>query len=127
MADKPSKPMWRQAYDAVDSRVAPPLESAVQTKEFAHVLSLALRAQVEARRMVERRSRQLWHLVNLPAGSDLTRLREQVVSLDRRVRDLTSALEEANRRAQPAEPGRDSRSHGGSHPPRSRAQRATRA
>jgi hypothetical protein len=117
--------LWRQAYDAVDSRVAPQLESLVQTKQFAQVLSLGLRAQNEAWRAVERRSRQFWHLVNLPAGSDVTRLREQVVSLDRRVRELNRQLEEA-RRAQSSEPGRDGRSGGGAHPPRSRAQRSTR-
>ena len=76
----PGKPLWRQAYDAVDTRVAPQLESLVQTKQFAQVLSLGLRAQNEAWRAVERRSRQFWHLVNLPAGSDVTRLREQVVN-----------------------------------------------
>jgi hypothetical protein len=126
VSDKPSPPLWRQAYDAVDSRLAPQLESLVQTKEFAQVLSLGWRAQTEARRIVERRTRRLWHLVNLPAGSDVTRLREQVVTLDRRVRDLTRALEEANRRAQSAEPVSNGRGAGGAHPPRSRAQRTTR-
>jgi hypothetical protein len=121
----PSKPLWRQAYDAVDTRVAPQLESMVQTKRFAQVLSLGLRAQNEAWRAVERRSRQFWHLVNLPAGSDVTLLREQVVTLDRRVRELTRSLEEA-RRAQSVESNRDSRSGGGAHPARSRAQRTTR-
>ncbi|HSP39107.1 MAG TPA: hypothetical protein VLR26_15295 [Frankiaceae bacterium] len=128
MSDKPTasgKPLWRQAYDAVDTRVAPPLESLVQTKRFAQVLSLGLRAQNEAWRAVERRSRQLWHLVNLPAGSDVTRLREQVVTLDRRVRELTRTLEETHR-AQSAEPARDGRSAGAAHPPRSRTQRTSR-
>ena len=92
MGDSPGKPLWRQAYDAVDSRLAPQLESLVQTKQFAQVLSATIRAQAEARRVVERRTRRLWHLVNLPAGSDVTRLRDQVVTLDRRVRDLTRAL-----------------------------------
>src|SRR3954447_7169894 len=128
MSDKPRKPLWRQTYDAVDSRVAPQLESLVQTRQFAQVLSLGLRAQNEARRAVERRSRQLWHLVNLPAGSDLTRLRDQVVSLDRRVRELTRQLEDQSleeaRRAQSAEPARDGRGAGRAHPSRGRAQRA---
>ena len=56
---------------------------------------------------------QSWYLVNLPAGSDVTRLRDQVVTLDRRVRELTRALEEANRRAQSAESGEHGRSAGG--------------
>jgi hypothetical protein len=56
---KPPKPLWRQAYDAVDARVAPQLESLVQTQEFAQALSLGMRASVGARRFVERRSRRL--------------------------------------------------------------------
>jgi hypothetical protein len=122
----PPKPLWRQAYDAVDSRLAPQLESLVQTKQFAQVLSLSWRAQTEARHFVERRTRELWHLMNLPAGSDVARLRDQVVTLDRRVRKLNRALEEANRRAQPAEPVRNGRGGGGTYPPRSRAQRTSR-
>jgi hypothetical protein len=118
-----AKPLWRQVYDAVDSRIAPPLESAVQTQQFATVLSTALRLQGETRRFIERRSRRVWHLMNLPAGSDVTRLREQVVTLDRRVRELSHALEEANRRAQPAESGRNGRSHGRSAATGSRSQR----
>jgi hypothetical protein len=131
VSDKPSKPLWRQAYDAVDGRVAPQLESLVQTRQFAQVLSLGLRAQNEAWRMVERRSRRLWHLVNLPAGSDVVRLREQIVTLDRRVRELTRRLEEQSieetHRAQSAEPVSDGRGAGRAHPTRSRAQRAPHA
>src|SRR3954471_10322677 len=126
MSDKSSTPLWRSAYDAVDSRLAPRLESLVQTEGFAQVLSVTVRAQIEARQFVERRTRRLWHLMNLPAGSDVSRLRDQVVTLDRRVRKLTRALEEANRRAKPAEPVREGRGAGGPHPPRSRAQRTTR-
>ena len=39
-----------------------------------------------ARGAVEARSRRLWHLVNLPAGSDVARLRRQVAELDRELR-----------------------------------------
>jgi hypothetical protein len=122
------KPLWRQAYDAVDSRVAPHLESMVQTPQFAEVLSVLIRTQGRARRGVERQSRRLWHLVNLPAGSDVTRLRDQVVSLDRQVRSLTTALEEANRAQpdRPAEPGGDSRRHGQPRAAGGRTQRAAR-
>jgi hypothetical protein len=125
VADPPAKPLWRQAFDAVDSRVAPQLESVVQTKQFAQVLSLSLRTTNDVRQFVERRSRRFWHLVNLPAGSDVTLLREQVVTLDRRVRELTRTLEE-ERRAQSAEPVRDGRSGGGPRPTRGRAQRTSR-
>jgi hypothetical protein len=39
-----------------------------------------------------------WHLLNLPAGSDVSRLRAQIGALDREVRRLTVQLEKERRR-----------------------------
>jgi len=36
---------------------------------------------------------RVWHLVNLPAGTDVHRLRKQIGALDRDVRRLTFQLE----------------------------------
>ena len=36
---------------------------------------------------------RVWHLVNLPAGTDLQRLRKQIGALDRDVRRLSLQLE----------------------------------
>jgi hypothetical protein len=88
------KPLWRQAFDTAERAVAPHLEQAVQTPAFAQALALAGHARAEARRWTERRTSALWHLVNLPAGSDVRRLREQVAALERQVRQLNAALED---------------------------------
>lgn len=89
------KPLWRQAFDTAERAVAPHLEQAVQATAFAQALALAGHARAGARRWAERRTSGLWHLVNLPAGSDLRRLREQVTGLERQVRLLTAALEQS--------------------------------
>lgn len=104
MAGKPQssgKPLWRQVFDRIDGQLAPRLEGFVQTSTFADGLSLTLKAQAAARRELERRTRQLWHTANLPAGSDVSRLREQVAALDRQVRLLTTALDAERRRDGP--------------------------
>ena len=44
---------------------------------------------------------RVWHLVNLPAGTDLQRLRVQIGALDRDVRRLSLQLEQ--RQDQPRE------------------------
>ena len=47
-------------------------------------MRLARRAQQE----VERRTRRVLHMVNLPTATDVRRLSEQVASLQREVREL---------------------------------------
>ncbi|MDP9408026.1 MAG: hypothetical protein M3P95_09190 [Actinomycetota bacterium] len=91
------KPLWRKAFDAVERPVGSRLESAVQTEEFAAVLSFTTQAQAEARRRLERVTRRVLHAVNMPAGSDIKRLHDQIAGLDRRLREVQDELEAARR------------------------------
>jgi hypothetical protein len=125
------KPVFWRVFDRAEEAVAPRLEEAVRSEAFLGALSLAARAQARVRRDVERRSRRLWHLANLPAGSDVTHLRRQVAELDRELRRMSVALERALAEREgggedhgdgPAQPGR----RAGSRPAGRRAQRAAR-
>ena len=91
-------PRWRQAFDAAEQRVTPHADRLVRTPGFALGVTLLRRAQVLARDTARDVSARAWHLVNLPAGSDLSRLRAQVGALDREVRRLTLQLENERRR-----------------------------
>jgi polyhydroxyalkanoate synthesis regulator phasin len=82
------EPLWRQVFDAVDRRIAGPVESAARSDAFGDSLALALRVQRRVQRGIERRSRRLLHLANLPTATDVRRLSEQVAALRREVRDL---------------------------------------
>jgi hypothetical protein len=95
----PSPPLWRQAFDVAERAVAPRAESLVRTEHFALGVALVRRAQSLAGRSVQDLSARAWHLLNLPAGSDISRLRAQIGSLDREVRRLTLQLESERRRA----------------------------
>jgi hypothetical protein len=97
------KPMWRQAFDVVDRALAPRLESMVQTSGFADALSIGIKLEANLRRRAERQTRRLWHAANLPAGSDIARLRDQVVGLDRQLREVIATLEEAQKELQNAQ------------------------
>ena len=92
MADP--RPLWRRAFDEVDSRVSPKLEEMVQTEQFADVAATAAHLQVQLQRRAEQALRRGWHFWNLPAGSDVKRMSEQIASLERRVRDLSKQLED---------------------------------
>jgi hypothetical protein len=108
MAEPPA--LWRQAFDAAEKFVAPRLESVVRTDQFAQATALGLKAQAALTRRANGVAATLWHLVNLPAGTDVLRLRAQVGALDREVRRLTLALEQQAREQQQHEP----------HPPEER-------
>jgi len=124
-------PRWRQAFDAVERAVAPRAEDLVRTPGFTTGVALLRRAQALSRDSLQGLTARAWHLVNLPAGSDVHRLRTQIGALDREVRRLTVQLERERRRstgqsrqensdadsAQPADGARP-------RPPRRRTQRA---
>jgi hypothetical protein len=98
-------PLWRQAFDAVERRVTPHADQLVRTPGFAVGAALLRRAQTAAWHSAQGVSARAWHLLNLPAGSDVTRLRAQIGALDREVRRLTVQLETERRRPAVEPPG----------------------
>ena len=90
MAESP--PLWRQAVDAVDRVVAPPIKTIVNSEPFAIAAGLVARAQRTAQQRSERATRRMLHLWNLPAGSDVTRIIGEIGKLQRQVADLTKQL-----------------------------------
>jgi hypothetical protein len=95
----PAPPLWRQAFDAAERAVTPRAESLVRTEGFHVGAALVRRAQTLAKDSARGLTARAWHLINLPAGSDVSRLRAQIGSLDREVRRLTLQLEAGQRRA----------------------------
>jgi hypothetical protein len=91
-------PLWRQAFDAVERRVTPRAEEFVRTETFAVGAALTRRAVTLARGSARDLTARAWHLLNLPAGTDVSRLRAQVGALDREVRRLALQLETERRR-----------------------------
>jgi hypothetical protein len=92
MTEQP--PLWRRLYDTAEGVAAPRLEAVVRTERFARATALAGRVQATSRARVEALSAAVWHLVNLPAGTDVVRLRAQIGALDREVRRLALRLEQ---------------------------------
>ena len=82
------KPLWRKAFDAVDSRVAPPVEAGAHSDLFGDLVALNWRIARRAQREVERRTRRVLHMANLPTATDVRRLSEQVAALQRQLREL---------------------------------------
>jgi HAMP domain-containing protein len=89
----PPPPLWRRLYDSVERAVAPPLDSLVRSERFARGMALASWATSMTRELGTELSARVWHLVNLPAGTDVARLRTRIGELDREVRRLALRLE----------------------------------
>lgn len=86
-------PLWRQLFDSAERAITPRAEGLVRTSEFSKGAALAARARAAGRAQVAGISSRVWHAVNLPAGTDIARLRAQVGALDRELRRLRMQLE----------------------------------
>ena len=87
-------PRWQRQVGRVVNAVGPRLEAATKRDEFAIAVGLARNVQGTLVRRFERQSRRALHLFNLPAGSDVRALRNQIASLERQVRDLAKAVDD---------------------------------
>ncbi len=93
-------PLWLRVFNAVEGVVGSQAEGLVHGEKFTATVVLVQRVRSGVGGAVERRTRRAWHLVNLPAGSDVRRLRGQIGDLDHEVRQLRSTVErEARLRA----------------------------
>jgi polyhydroxyalkanoate synthesis regulator phasin len=91
MAD--DRPMWRQGFDAVEQGVAPLLEDLMKNDQFQVAVGLVTQAQKALQTRAERSMRRALHLWNLPAGSDVTRILNEIGKLQREVRELSKQVE----------------------------------
>ena len=92
-------PLWRRAFDTVERGIGAPLEAIVRSDLYFDSLAVATRVRKGAGAHIERMSRRGLHLVNLPAGSDMRRLNDQLARLDRRVLALSKQIEADTGRA----------------------------
>ena len=89
-------PRWQRGVGRVVNLVGPQVEAVTQRDEFAIAVGLARTVQGDLRRRYERQSRRVLHLFNLPAGSDILALRQQIASLERQLRDLGKTVEDVD-------------------------------
>jgi hypothetical protein len=85
-------PLWLQAVYRLERAIGGPIESAVRSDTYFDVVAQANRARARAIGAVEGVSRRCLHLVNLPAGTDVRRVREQLSRMERRLNALTDEL-----------------------------------
>jgi hypothetical protein len=87
-------PLWLRVVHRVERAVGEPVESAVRSDAYFDVVSIVTRTTGKATSTAESVSRRGLHLLNLPAGSDVKRLREQLLRMERRLAQLTENVGE---------------------------------
>lgn len=86
--------MWRWMFDAVERPVGGTMERLVQTEAFAEAFARMTKVQAQSRRRLERLTRRVLHLWNLPAATDVKRVEERLAGVERRLRDVSKRLEQ---------------------------------
>ncbi len=91
MADKPA---WRVVYDQVAGELGPRLTDVTGSDGFAEAVEVAEAVRARAASELQRSSRRFLHAWNLPAGTDVAMLRQEVGALNRELRALARRVED---------------------------------
>ncbi len=92
------RPGLRNVYDRLAEQVGPQLSDLTASDRFAEVVEVTDAVRIRAGSELQRSSRRFLHALNLPAGSDVTVLRQEIGSLERTVRSLARQVETLQQR-----------------------------
>jgi hypothetical protein len=89
-------PAWLEAIRRLERAVGVPIESAVRTDQYFDLVTQANRVRARATRTFEDLSEQWLHLFNVPAASEVRRLREQLSRVERQLNRVAKDLADRN-------------------------------
>ncbi len=87
----------RDLYNRLEKVATPIADELTRSMEFAQAVAFLAGTNRTVRAGLGRLAARGWHAVNLPAGTDVKRLRQQVGALDRDVRLLSLQLQRERR------------------------------
>ncbi len=93
-ATGPAAPLWLRAVYRLERAIGEPLEAALHSDTYFDLITEIMRVRSSTGRTLEGVSRRMLHLLNLPAGSDIRRVREQLASVERRLAAISKELDE---------------------------------
>lgn len=88
-------PTPRSLLASATNRIAPALSGTLASDEFVIATGVRRKLGRELSQRGTAVSGRALHLLNLPAGSDITRLLRQIANVEREVRELRNALADA--------------------------------
>jgi hypothetical protein len=90
-------PLWLNAVLRLERAVGSRVEAAVHSDTYFDVVAELNRGTRRLTGAAESVSKRGLHLLNLPAGTDIRRLREQLARMDRRLLQIAKELEQLER------------------------------
>jgi hypothetical protein len=88
------QPLWLRTVHRLERAIGEPVEAAVRSDTYFDLVTKATRATATVKGMAEGASRKWLHLFNLPASTDVRRMREQLTRVERRLNQLTEEVAE---------------------------------
>jgi hypothetical protein len=89
-----NQPLWLRAVIRLERAIGEPIESAVRSDTYFDLVSTTTRARRKITGAAEGVSRRCLHLLNLPAGSDIRTMRQQLARMERRLNQLSHDVSE---------------------------------
>src|SRR3954462_10192021 len=87
-----NQPLWLRTVHRLERAIGGPGESVGRSDADFDTVAMGSKARPSAIDLVESVSRRGLHLFNLPAGTDVRRMREQLSRLERKVDQLSYAV-----------------------------------
>ena len=97
MTDGPKRAqpaLWVRVVHRLERAVGAPLETVLHSDPYFDLVTEATRMRARTGRLLEGVSRRGLHMLNLPAGSDIRNVREQLTRVERRLALVTKELAE---------------------------------
>ena len=91
-------PLWLRLVLRAERAIGRPVEAAVRSDTYFDAVAELNRASRRVTDAAESVSKRALHLLNLPAGTDIRRVREQLARMDRRLLEISKELEQLEER-----------------------------
>jgi hypothetical protein len=88
------RPLWLKVVLRLERAVGEPVESVVRSDTYFNVVAEVSRVRRKAVQGVEGVSKRGLHLLNIPAGTDVRKVREQLARMERRLDQLSENVED---------------------------------
>jgi hypothetical protein len=87
-------PLWLRVVLRLERAIGEPIESAVRSDTYFDLVSTTTRVRRKVTGAAEGVSRRCLHMLNLPAGTDIRRMRQQLARMERRLNQLSDEVAE---------------------------------
>jgi hypothetical protein len=94
------QPLWLQLVLRFERAIGVPVESAVRSDTYFDLVTHANRTRARLTEVAQGMTEEWLHVLNIPASSDVKRLREQLARVERQLGRLAKEIEDRDGRGE---------------------------